>query len=147
VACAVFWPDPDPDWLAWAPALPRLRSLRLTAARMHLQPEEGLAALLPLRRTLAELRLDGCVLLTPEGAPLLAQLPGLTRLEVTCCQLGQEGVDALAALTQLGQLELRFDDGVAGECGAGRQAQMHDQPGCSTPSMHRVSAQTLFSSK
>lgn len=54
---AVFFPDEDPQWLQWAAGL-SLKELRLTAAPLRLQPEEGLAALLPHRR-LAALRLDG----------------------------------------------------------------------------------------
>lgn len=63
-----------PGWLDWASGLHQLHRLRLTAAVTWLQPEEGLAALLPLRRRLSTLRLDGCVLLTDVGAPMLAQL-------------------------------------------------------------------------
>ena len=56
---------------------------------MRLQPEEDLAALLPLAGRLLALRLDGCLLLTDAGAGVLAQLTALKRLEVTSCQVGQ----------------------------------------------------------
>ena len=83
---------------------------------MRLQPEEGLAALLPLAGRLLALRLDGCLLLTDAGAGVLAQLTALKRLEVTSCQVGQAAVDGLAAaLPRLAHLELRLLDGVAGE--------------------------------
>lgn len=147
---AVFFPSAQEGWLDWAVGLTRLQELRLKAATMRLQPEEGLRCLLPLRHSLQALRLDGCVLLTDAGAPTLAQLrcvccPGLaaavdvwpserlgasapqpaapspnphtrsrlSRLEVTCCQAGQAGVDALASLPCLAHLELYLRDEVA----------------------------------
>ncbi|KAL4427784.1 hypothetical protein ABPG75_001873 [Micractinium tetrahymenae] len=108
---------PDaPGWLRWASALHQLHTLRLTAAVTWLQPEEGLAALLPLRRRMASLRLDGCVLLTDSGAAVLAQLSLLERLEATCCQLSQAGLDGLAgALPRLAHVELRLHDGMAAD--------------------------------
>ncbi|KAI7842734.1 hypothetical protein COHA_003663 [Chlorella ohadii] len=110
----VYFPAADEGWLDWATGLTSLQRLHLTAALLRLQPEDGLQCLLPLRRHLRSLRLDGCMLLTDEGVPLLAQLSGLTRLEVTCCQASQQGVDALAAaLPRLAHAELRLQDGVA----------------------------------
>jgi hypothetical protein len=153
----VLYPEADPCWLDFATGLSCLKELRLTAAQLRLQPEGGLACLLPLRGSLAVLRLDGCMLLTDAKAALLAQLrcaeaspcgslmkatcpphaskaalpavstygihvlpaappcSGLERLEVTCCQLGQAGVDGLAAaLPRLAHVELRLPDGEAG---------------------------------
>ena len=71
---AVLYPAAAPCWLDFAADLGCLRELCLTAAQLRLQPEEGLACLLPLRSSLAALRLDGCLLLTDAGAALLAQL-------------------------------------------------------------------------
>lgn len=70
----VFFPAALDGWLDWAAGLGSLQELRLTAAVLRLQPEEGLAALLPLQAQLRELRLDGCVLLTDTGAAVLAQM-------------------------------------------------------------------------
>lgn len=70
----VFFPAALDGWLDWAAGLRSLQDLRLTAAVLRLQAEDGLAALLPLKATLRELRLDGCVLLTDTGAAVLAQL-------------------------------------------------------------------------
>lgn len=48
--------------------------------------------------------------------PLLPSPSGLTRLEVTCCQASQQGLDGLsAALPRLAHAELRLQDGVAGD--------------------------------
>lgn len=109
LVATVYFPGAEESWLEWAAGLTSLNRLHLTAALLRLQPEEGLLRLLPLRRTLRALRLDGCMLLTDTGVPLLAQLSGLTRLEVTCCQASQQGLDALAAAL------LRLQDGVAGD--------------------------------
>ena len=112
----MFFPEASPTWLDWLPGLRLLRQLRLAAAQMRLQPDEGLTALLPLAGRLLALRLDGCLLLTDAGAGVLAQLTALKRLEVTSCQVGQAAVDGLAAaLPRLAHLELRLLDGVAGE--------------------------------
>jgi len=70
---AVFFPHAVPGWLNWVASLACLQDLSLTAAAVHLQPEEGLGALLPLRRSLTGLRLDGCLVLTDHGAAFLAQ--------------------------------------------------------------------------
>ncbi|PSC74844.1 F-box LRR-repeat 14 [Micractinium conductrix] len=112
----VFFPDAAPGWLDWASGLRCLQELRLAAAMTHLQPEESLAALLPLRRCLTDLRLDGCLLLTDAGAQLLAQLSLLESLEVTACQVSQAGLDGLAAaLPRLARAELRLHDSIAGD--------------------------------
>ena len=71
---AVYFPAADEGWLDWATGLTSLQRLHLTAALLRLQPEDGLQCLLRLRRHLRSLRLDGCMLLTDEGVPLLAQL-------------------------------------------------------------------------
>lgn len=71
---AVYFPGAEEGWLDWVAGLTSLHRLHLTAALLRLQPEEGLLCLRPLRRTLRVLRLDGCMLLTDTGVPLLAQL-------------------------------------------------------------------------
>ena len=70
----VYFPSADEGWLDWAAGLTGLHKLRLTAALLRIQPEEGLACLAPLARHLRALRLDGCVQLTDAGVPLLAWL-------------------------------------------------------------------------
>jgi hypothetical protein len=114
----VHFPDARAGWLDWASPLAALRSLRLAGAPMRLQPEQGLDALLPLRSCLTALALTDCLLLTDAGVARLAPLRALRRLDANWCQLGQAGVDALAAaLPQLSRTDLRLLDGVAGGWG------------------------------
>lgn len=76
---AVLFPSSDGAWLDWAASLSSLQYLGLAAALLRLQPEAGLASLLPLARRLRALRLEGCMLLTDAGVETLAQL-GWVRL-------------------------------------------------------------------
>lgn len=73
--------------------------MHLTAAPLRLQPEDGLQCVLPLRRHLRALRLDGCVLLTDAGVPLLAQLRWAAGGCGPQCSFGARGpADVPAAL-------------------------------------------------
>lgn len=131
VSAALLRLQPEAGLGALLPLRPRLRALRLDGC--VLLTDAGAATLAQLgwaRDCCSGNRgsRDACCLQTPALPPASRESPafrcraglpprsGLTRLEVTCCQASQAGLDALcAALPRLAHAELRLQDGVAGD--------------------------------
>ena len=112
----IAWPRPSgthpadeapvSGWLDWAAGLRKLFVLDIEAVVIHLQPEQGLSSLQPLKR-LRHLRLHGCALLSDAGVDSVAALPKLVQLEVTPSSMSERGVARLAtALPHLHSLGL-----------------------------------------